>query len=98
MHILQEDNGSRGSFFIEENGNRVGELAYTWRSDQVISIDHTEVDESYEGKGIGAALVEHAVTFARQTGLKVILYCPFAKKVFERHKEYADVLAASDLQ
>ena len=98
MHILQEDNGAHGSFFVEENGNRVGELAYTWRSDRLISIDHTEVDESYEGKGLGAYLVEHAVTFARQSGLKMILYCSFAKKVFERHEEYADVLASTDLQ
>jgi|RhiMetdeSRZDD1v2_1073273.scaffolds.fasta_scaffold36265_3 uncharacterized protein len=92
MKIQQEENGKLGSFFIEENGNRLAELAYTWRSDHIISIDHTEVDPSLEGKGIGAALVEHVVTFARETGVKLKLYCPFAKTVFTRHKEYHDVL------
>jgi predicted GNAT family acetyltransferase len=92
MHIQQEDNGKLGSFFIEENEKRVAELAYTWRGDGVISIDHTEVDESLEGQGIGGALVEHAITFARETGVKVKLYCPFATKVVARHKEYHDVL------
>jgi predicted GNAT family acetyltransferase len=93
MHIQQEDNTKSGSFFIEENGNRIAELAYTWRGSDVISIDHTEVDESAEGRGLGSSLVEHVVSFARETGIKVILYCPFAKTVFDRHKNFHDVLA-----
>ncbi|HUQ64735.1 MAG TPA: GNAT family N-acetyltransferase [Flavitalea sp.] len=93
MHITQKDNPKFGSFFIEEKGNRIAELAYTWRGNDVISIDHTEVDENAEGKGLGSSLVEHVVSFARKTGIKVILYCPFAKTVFERHKNFQDVLA-----
>jgi uncharacterized protein len=93
MLIQQEEHGKLGSFFIEENGKRVAELAYTWRGDGIISLDHTEVDESLEGKGVGSALVQHAVTFARETGVKFTVYCPFAKTVFARHKEYSDVLA-----
>lgn len=92
MNIQQEDNQQRGSFFIEDNGNRTAELAYTWRSEKLISIDHTEVDESLEGKGVGSMLVEHMVSFARTNKIKLKLYCSFAKKVFERHHEYADVL------
>lgn len=93
MFIQQEDNSNFGSFYIEEKGNRIAELAYTWRSNDVISIDHTEVDENLEGKGVGSALVDRIVTFARQKGIKLILYCPFAKTVFERHQEYNDLLA-----
>ena len=92
MHIKQEENGNFGSFFVEENGKRIAELAYTWRGSNVISVDHTEVDESLEGKGVGSALVQHVVSFARETGVKLKLYCPFTKSVFDRHKEYHDVL------
>lgn len=92
MTIQQEDNLQRGSFYVEENGKRVAELFYTWRSSDLISIDHTEVDESLEGKGVGSALVEHVVTFARETGIRLRVYCPFAKTVFDRHKNYHDVL------
>ena len=92
MKIQQEDNPQRGSFYIEKNGNRVAELAYTWRSKDVMSIDHTEVDESLEGKGVGSALVEHVVLLAREKGIRLRLYCPFAKTVFERHENYHDVL------
>ena len=92
MLIQQEENEKLGSFFIEENGNRLAELAYTWRSENIMSLDHTEVDKSLEGKGVGSALVQHAVTFAREKGIKLRVYCPFAAKVFARHKEYHDVL------
>ena len=92
MHIQQEDNSKMGSFYIEENGNRIAELVYTWCSKDVISIDHTEVDGSLEGKGVGSALVEHVVQFARETGIKIILFCTFAKSVFERHTNFNDVL------
>ena len=92
MHIKQDDDSSRGSFYIEENGNRIAELAYTWRGKDVLSIDHTEVDEILEGKGVGSALVEHIVAFAREKGIKMKLYCAFAKKVFEKRKDYHDVL------
>jgi uncharacterized protein len=92
MHIKQEDDSTRGSFYVEDKGKRVAELAYTWRSKDVLSIDHTEVDESLEGKGVGSALVDHIVSFARETGIKMKIYCAFAKKVFERHKDYNDVL------
>ena len=92
MHINQEDDSSRGSFYVEENGKRIAELAYTWRGKYLLSIDHTEVDEILEGKGVGSALVEHIVSFARDKGIKMKLYCAFAKKVFEKRKDYHDVL------
>jgi uncharacterized protein len=92
MTILQEDEGSRGSFYIEENAKRRAELAYTWRAKDLISIDHTEVDEDLEGKGVGSSLVHSAVEFAREKKIKFILYCPFTQTVFKRHPEYRDVL------
>ena len=95
MNILQEDNSKSGRFYIEENGKRVAELDYTWRSDNVISIDHTEVDDKLEGQGVGKALVEHVVIFARETGIKIRVYCAFAKTVFQRHKNFNDVLESN---
>ena len=86
MHIKQEDDSSRGSFYVEENGKRIAELAYTWRGKYLLSIDHTEVDEILEGKGVGSALVEHIVSFAREKGIKIKLYCAFAKKGIRKTK------------
>lgn len=95
MNIQQEDNKKYGAFYIEKDGNRVAELAYSWKGDKLISLDHTEVDDSLEGKGVGSTLVEFAVNFAIESGIKIVLHCPFAKKVFEKHREYKDVLQDS---
>ncbi len=92
MNIQQEDTGQRGSFFVEQDGERLAELAYTWRGDKLISIDHTEVDEKFEGKGVASTLAEHMASFARADGIKLILYCQFAKVYFARHKEQQDLL------
>lgn len=55
-------------------------------------IDHTEVDETYEGKGLGRQLVKAGVEYAREHQLKILPSCPFAKKIFEITPAFADVL------
>ncbi|MEM9679724.1 MAG: GNAT family N-acetyltransferase, partial [Bacteroidota bacterium] len=37
-----------------------------------IIIDHTEVDESIKGPGVGSQLVEASVEYARKEGVKIL--------------------------
>jgi predicted GNAT family acetyltransferase len=92
MIIQQEDNGKKGSFYVEENGKRVAEMVYVWSGEKTFIVEHTEVDPSLEGKGVGGQLVHHAVEFAREKELKLIPLCPFTKSVIDRKPEYQDVL------
>ena len=92
MQINQRDNGKKGAFFIAENDEVLAEMSYVWSGEHLFIIDHTEVSEKLAGKGTGKQLVEAAVAFARANRHKIIPLCPFAKKVMERSKEYADVL------
>jgi uncharacterized protein len=92
MEILQKDDGKKGMFYIEQNGQIVAEMTYVWAGDSKIIIDHTEVDDSLGGKGIGKQLVEKAVVFAREKSIKIMPLCPFAKSVFDKVKEFQDVL------
>ena len=66
---------------------------YIKSGDGQITIDHTEVDEKLRGQGVGEDLVKAAVDFARESGLKIKLICPYARKVFEKNPDYGDVLA-----
>jgi len=93
MDIQQENNTDYGEFYIEEKGERVAELAYSWRDGTTLSLDHTEVDESLEGKGVGRQLVAAAVAYARENNYKIVPVCSYAKSVFKRVQEYSDVLA-----
>jgi uncharacterized protein len=92
MDIQVEDNGKKGAFFIEENGNRLAEMSFVWAGNESFIVDHTEVNESLEGKGVGKQLVRRAVEMAREKNVKLIPLCPFTKSVIERTKEFQDVL------
>jgi uncharacterized protein len=93
MQIQQDDNSKQGSFFIKKNNELLAEMTYRWTGDHVFTIDHTEVSDALAGKGVGKELVHAAVEFARAKGYKIVPVCPFAKKVFDRTKEYGDVLS-----
>jgi len=94
MTIQHEDNGKKGSFYVEEAGKRLAEMVYVWAGEKTFIVEHTEVDESLEGKGVGKQLVTHAVDFARAQELKLIPLCPFTKGVIDRTPAFQDVLRA----
>jgi predicted GNAT family acetyltransferase len=92
MDIKLEESPTRGSFYVEEKGERLAELVFTKAGDIRIIINHTEVSDALRGKNAGKQLVAAAVDYARKHNLKVFPLCPFAKSVFERVAEYQDVL------
>ena len=92
MHMIEhEQSGHRGIFFIEEEGKRVAQLTYTVAGSKVI-LDHTEVDDSLRGTGSGRKLVAAAVDWAREENVQLMPLCPFARSVFDKSPEFADVL------
>ncbi len=95
MNIQHEATGKGGRFFLHENGKDLAEMSYVWAGEERFIIDHTEVDPSLEGKGVGKALVATGVEFAREKKASILPLCPYAKKVMERMPEYADVLFKS---
>lgn len=93
MKIQRTEDGNGGKFYIEENGKQLALMTYKKSGDNVMTIDHTEVDDSLQGKGIGNEIVEAGVRYARENNLKIIATCPFAKKVIDKTPEFQDVLA-----
>jgi uncharacterized protein len=92
MDIQQKNDSKKGMFYIEQNGSIVAEMTYVWAGTERIIIDHTEVNETLKGTGVGKQMVQKAVDFAREKGIKIIPLCPFAKSVFDRVPEFRDVL------
>tara|TARA_R110002020_G_C15841391_1_gene735187 strand:- start:296 stop:577 length:282 start_codon:yes stop_codon:yes gene_type:complete len=92
MEIAQKDDGRRGEFYIEDQGEKIAQMTYVWAGPHKIIIDHTEVSPVLKGKSIGSQLVKRAVDFAREKQIKILPLCPFAKKVFDKTSEYQDVL------
>jgi predicted GNAT family acetyltransferase len=73
-----------------------GELAgsaYYDTADDLIVFTHTEVDDAYEGHGVGSALARFALDDVRADGRRrVIPRCPFIKGWIDRHPDYRDLL------
>lgn len=67
-------------------------MTYSRTNATLIVIDHTEVDASLGGQGVGRQLLDALVQWARATGTKVIPLCPFAKAQFEKTPAIRDVL------
>jgi predicted GNAT family acetyltransferase len=83
-----------GVFFIAQGGKRIAEMTWSRGHDKkLVIIEHTEVDPSLRGRGIPKLLVKAAVEWARQEKIRIVPLCPFAKHVFDRTPEYADVRA-----
>ena len=92
MEINQINDIRKGYFEAIEDGKEAGKMTYTWAGDSKFIIDHTEVSEGFNGKGVGKKLVMAAVEYARTNNLKIIPLCPFAKSVFDKVEEIRDVL------
>ena len=90
--IEHEPSGHRGAFVWMQDGKRLAEMTYTVAGSRVI-IDHTTVDDSLRGQGIGAKLVRASVDWARAENAKLMPLCPYAKSVFDKTPDYSDVLA-----
>jgi predicted GNAT family acetyltransferase len=92
MQVKNRNDGKRGEFYIEDDSKEIGLMHYTFAGPGKMIIDHTEVDEEYEGKGLGMQLVKAGVAYARENHLKILPLCPFAKKIFDITPAFADVL------
>ncbi len=94
MAVRVEDDRERSRYeaFVDER--RAGYSNYRRRPD-LIALDHTEVDERFEGRGVGSALATRALDDARAEGLAVLPFCPFMNEFIQSHPDYADLVPES---
>lgn len=92
MEILQKDDGNKGVFYVEQEKEILAEMTYVWAGTDRIIIDHTDVNAALKGKGVGKQMLSKAVDFAREKGIKIVPLCPFARGVFDKVKEFNNVL------
>ena len=92
MEIKNEERHHAGAFYIDDNGERLGEMRYLVRDNTVMNIYHTEVSDKLQGHHMGEKLVEAGVKYARKNNFKILPTCTFARSVFNRTPAYDDVL------
>jgi uncharacterized protein len=85
------DNPERHRFEIYADGELAGFTAYR-PQEREYAFTHTEIDPSYEGKGLGSVLARGALDEMRARGLGVLPYCPFVRRFVQRHPAYLDLV------
>ena len=90
MNIEIEEAESKGRAYVA--GAAKAEMTYSRAGDKLLIIDHTEVDDSFRGQGVGKMLLHKLVNYARSKQLKIMPLCPYAKSIFEKEEAIRDVL------
>jgi predicted GNAT family acetyltransferase len=89
--ITVADNPQRMRFEITVDG-QVGGFADYRRHGQSVTFTHTEIDDEYEGRGLGGTLARAVLDDARARGLRVVPQCQFIAAWIQRHPDYADLV------
>jgi predicted GNAT family acetyltransferase len=90
-HIVISDAPERKRFIATADGEPAGFIVYRLRPG-LLALIHTEVEERFEGHGIGGRLARFALDQARAEGLAVLPFCPFVNDWMKRHPEYTDLV------
>jgi predicted GNAT family acetyltransferase len=87
------DNEADGRFEIWVDGELAGYTRYQ-RMTAGTAFTHTEIDDRFEGQGLGSALIRSALDTMRESDVHVLPYCPFVRGYIDRHPEYLDLVPA----
>jgi uncharacterized protein len=91
--IVISDAPERRRFVASVDGEPAGFIVYRLRPG-LLALIHTEVEERFEGHGLGGRLARFALDQARAEGLAVLPFCPFVNDWMKRHPEYNDLVPA----
>ena len=86
---------ARHRYELRLDGKPAGFVTYR-NEPGVLVLLHTEIDDAYEGHGLGSVLAEHVLDAARSAGLRVRPDCPFIRSYVEEHPEFADLVTPGD--
>ncbi|MBE8713012.1 GNAT family N-acetyltransferase [Sphingobacterium hungaricum] len=92
MEITVKQSDGKGFAMAREDGKRAGIMTYSVAGDELIIIDHTEVEPEFNGKGVGKELLYKIVEMAREKNIKIIPLCPYAAAMFKKTEDIRDVL------
>ena len=89
--VTIQDNAERSRYEASTDSGVVAGFAEYRDIGGVRVFRHTEVDDAFEGQGIGSTLARGALEDVRERGMRIRVKCPFIRKFVEEHAEYAEL-------
>lgn len=89
-------NAAASRFEAHVAGERVGLIDYRTQG-STVDLVHTEVDPDRQGQGVASDLVRGALDTIRLEKMSVVPTCPYVARWLERHEDYQDMLARTDV-
>ncbi|SMG40601.1 hypothetical protein SAMN05661096_02777 [Marivirga sericea] len=90
IRFLSSEN--KGKAYLGDINSPDAQMTFSITPNSLWIIDHTEVDESLKGQGIGKELLLEIVEKARNSKIEILPLCPYAKHAFEKDESIQDVL------
>ena len=87
----------RNRFVIRVDGVEAGHSEYV-RTGELVIFTHTEIDDAFEGRGLGSKLARGALDAVRAADEPIVPLCPFIAAFVERHPEYQDIVDVETLE
>lgn len=98
MTPVVNDDREQSRFEIRVDDALAGFAEYRLHDDH-ITFTHTEIDDAYEGQGLGSKLARHVLDAAREAGLAVFPACSFIARYIKRHpRNYLDLVPEDQQQ
>lgn len=85
MPVTVRQNVVAAQFEVQQD-DQLAVLQYD-RSGERLLLLHTEVPRAIAGHGIGGALVQAALDYARAQSLLVVPHCPYVRHYLEQHPQ-----------
>jgi hypothetical protein len=92
LHVRDARERSRYEAYLGDDPALAALLDYRLTSSGLV-LTHTEVQDGFEGRGVGSRFARAVFDDVRARGVKVVPKCPFILRWLERHPEQQDVLA-----
>lgn len=86
-------NTDESRYEIYVDGERAGFVTYQVGNLGVIVLPHTEVDDTFQGRGVAGDLVRGVLDDIRGEGYQVQPDCPYIRDWIGKHPDYADLVA-----
>jgi len=91
VRIEIANDADKKRYEIHSDGELAGFVTYRLKAG-LIELVHTEIDEEFEGQGLGSRLIAFALDDARERNLAVLPTCPFVNDYIQRHPQYVDLV------